>query len=178
MGYQNSTKIKEMNLIRNMVLKQVMMKSVQVMIAILMLMILIRMKNLQMMIRNGLKRSKKSTEILNEKVVEKHLSKIHKQDQKLKKISELSKKVHHTFSEVKAGEEFKNVSEKKFKNKKSKLSLEERLEDDLGAGEIVKTESGHVMTFAPERSRQSIKKEQEQKEHREERRKVRRSAKT
>merc|ERR1711872_956828 len=111
-----------------------------------------RMKNLQMMIRNGLKRSRKSTEI--------------------------SKKVHHTFSEVKAGEEFRNVSEKKFKNKKSKLSLEERLEDDVGAGEIVKTESGHVMTFAPERSRQSIKKEQEQKEHREERRKVRRSAKT
>merc|ERR1712240_330349 len=121
---------------------------------------------------------KEHRNIKNEKVVEKHLSKIHKQDQKLKKISELSKKVHHTFSEVKAGEEFKNVSEKKFKNKKSKLSLEERLEDDLGAGEIVKTESGHVMTFAPERSRQSIKKEQEQKEHREERRKVRRSAKT
>merc|ERR1711892_633615 len=70
------------------------------------------------------------------------------------------------------------VVEKKLKAKKSKLSLEERLEDNLGDGEIVKTETGHVMTFAPERSRQSLKKEQEEKEHREERRQVRRSAKT
>jgi len=121
---------------------------------------------------------KEHRNIKKEKVAEKQLNRIHKQDQKLKKISDLAKKVQHTFSEVKAGDEFRNVSEKKFKTKKSKLSLEERLEDDVGAGEIVKTESGHVMTFAPERSRQSLKKEQEQKEHREERRKVRRSAKT
>eukprot|EP00092_Neocalanus_flemingeri_P000012 GFUD01000012.1.p1 GENE.GFUD01000012.1~~GFUD01000012.1.p1 ORF type:complete len:702 (+),score=282.39 GFUD01000012.1:61-2166(+) len=121
---------------------------------------------------------KEHRNIQSEKVVEKKLNKIHKQEQKLKKISELSKKVKHTFSEVKAGEEFKNVSEKKFKAKKSKLSLEERLEDHDGAGDIVKTDTGHVMTFAPEKSRQSIKKEQEEKEHREERRQVRRSAKT
>jgi len=121
---------------------------------------------------------KEHRNIQSEKVAEKKLNKIHKQDQKIKKISELSKKVKHTFSEVKSGEEFTNVSEKKFKAKKSKLSLEERLDDYDGAGDIVKTDTGHVMTFAPEKSRQSIKKEQEEKEHREERRKVRRSAKT
>jgi len=121
---------------------------------------------------------KEHRNIQSEKVVEKKLNKIQKRDQKLKKISELAKKANHTFSEVKAGDEFKNVSEKKFKAKKSKLSLEERLEDDDGAGDIVKTDTGHVMTFAAEKSRQSIKKEQEEREHREERRKVRRSAKT
>ena len=44
--------------------------------------------------------------------------------------------------------------------------------------EVVKSETGHVMTFAPEKSKQNLRKEQENKEHREERRQIRRSAKS
>jgi len=121
---------------------------------------------------------KEHRNIKNEKIAAKNLKRLEKQNEKLHRISELSKKVKHTFSEVKAGEEFANVGEKKSKVKKSKQSLEDRLAEDDGTGEIVKTDTGHVMTFAPEKSRQSIKKEQEERKHREERRQVRRSAKT
>lgn len=121
---------------------------------------------------------KEHRNIKNEKIAAKNLKRLEKQNEKLHRISELSKKVKHTFSEVKAGDEFANVGEKKSKVKKSKQSLEDRLAEDDGAGEIVKTDTGHVMTFAPEKSRQSIKKEQEERKHREERRQVRRSAKT
>jgi len=120
---------------------------------------------------------KEHRNIQNEKISVKKQNKMHKQEQKLKKITELSK-VKHTISEVNAGDEFRNVSEKKLKAKKSKLSLEERLGDSDNTEEVVRTYTGHVMTFAPEKSRQSLKREQEEKEHREERRKVRRSAKT
>jgi len=121
---------------------------------------------------------KEHRNIKNEKIAAKNLKRLEKQNEKLHRISELSKKVKHTFSEVKAGEEFANVGEKKSKVKKSKQSLEDRLAEDDGAVEVVKTDTGHVMTFAPEKSRQSIKKEQEERKHREERRQVRRSAKT
>merc|ERR1719397_1149210 len=60
----------------------------------------------------------------------------------------------------------------------SKQSLESRLEDVDFAGEMVRHESGHVMTFAPEISNQKLRKEEAEKAHREERRSVRRSAKT
>jgi ribosome biogenesis protein ENP2 len=122
---------------------------------------------------------KEHRNIQKEKVAEKKLSKVRKQEQKFKKINDLAAKVNHTLSEVKPGDEFKNMSESIFKShKKSKISLEDRLEaynDDIS--NVVKTETGHVMTFQPERSRQSMRKEQEEREHREERRKVRRSAK-
>merc|ERR1719342_687265 len=113
--------------------------------------------------------------IKNEKLTEKMIKKAKKKEQKW---NEHSKKRNYTFSEVKDGEEFSNISEKKVKQKKSKISLEDRIQDDENIGEIVKTETGHVMTFAPEKSRYTIKKEQEEKKHREERRKIRRSAKT
>merc|ERR1712059_22258 len=114
---------------------------------------------------------------MGEKVVEKTLSKVRKQEQKFKKIKELKAKVNHTLSEVKAGEEFNHVSV--ISKKKSKMSLEDRLEADQDdITNIVKTETGHVMTFEPEKSRQSVRKEQEEREHREERRQVRRSAKS
>merc|ERR1711972_996110 len=113
--------------------------------------------------------------IKNEKLTEKMIKKAKKKEQKW---NEHSKERNYTFSEIKDGEEFSNISEKKVKQKKSKISLEDRIQDDENIGEIVKTETGHVMTFAPEKSRYTIKKEQEEKKHREERRKIRRSAKT
>merc|ERR1712059_123676 len=117
---------------------------------------------------------------MGEKVVEKTLSKVKKKKKKKKKIKELTAKVNHTLSEVKAGEEFNHVSViSKKKSKKSKMSLEDRLEADQDdITNIVKTETGHVMTFEPEKGRQSVRKEQEEREHREERRQVRRSAKS
>merc|ERR1712240_127111 len=103
--------------------------------------------------------------------------------QKLKKISNYTSQSeqHHTLEEVKTGSEFKNVSEKKTKStaKKSKLSLEERLEEEhFDPSRMKRIETGHVMTFEPERSRQSVKQEEKDKAHRQERLAVRRSAKT
>jgi len=83
------------------------------------------------------------------------------------------------FSEVKSGNEFTEFNDKKEKKKKlSKVSLEERLESQEQLGQIVKTETGHTMTFQPEKPRGERRKEEEDRKHREERRMVRRSAKT
>merc|ERR1712243_60596 len=105
-------------------------------------------------------------------------NKIKKQEQKLKKISNYTSQYQqqHTMEEVKSGSEFKNVSEKKTKStvKKSKLSLEEHFDPSR----MKRMETGHVMTFEPERSRQSVKQEEKDKAHRQERLAVRRSAKT
>ena len=62
--------------------------------------------------------------------------------------------------------------------KKSKQSLEHLLSDRADDTELVRSDTGHTMTFAPEKSKLSLKKEQENREHREERRQVRRSAKS
>jgi len=85
----------------------------------------------------------------------------------------------HKFSEVKTGNEFSEYNDKKEKKKKlSKVSLEERLAGQEQIGEIVKTETGHTMTFEAEKPRGQRRKEEEDRKHREERRMVRRSAKT
>ena len=52
------------------------------------------------------------------------------------------------------------------------------MEDKSEDMEVVKSETGHVMTFAPEKSKQTLRKDQENREHREERRQIRRSAKS
>merc|ERR1712226_64379 len=125
---------------------------------------------------------KEHRSIKSEKIVEKKINRMKKQEQKLKNISNYtSKSQQHIMEEVKAGSEFKNVSEKKTKStaKKSKLSLEERLEEEhFDPSSMKRMETGHVMTFEPERSRQSVKQEEKDKEHRQERLAVRRSAKT
>jgi len=117
-----------------------------------------------------------------EKVEERKLNKIKKQDEKLKNISKLAEKAKlHVLEEVKSGSEFQNVSEKKSKkkSKKSKQSLEERLEEaGEGEGRMRRTEGGHTMTFQQERSRQAVREEEREKEHRAERLAVRRSAKS
>lgn len=123
---------------------------------------------------------KEHKNIKTEKIVEKKLHKIQKQEQKLKTISNLASKAKvHILEEVKAGSEFSNVTEKKSTKKKSKLSLEDRLEDDqFDPSSMKRLETGHVMTFEPERSRQAVKQEEKEKEHRQERLAVRRSAKS
>ena len=105
-----------------------------------------------------------------EKVEERRLHKVRKQEERLKNISKLAEKAKlHVLEEVKSGSEFQNVSEKKSKkkSKKSKQSLEERL---AAAGEeegrMRRTEGGHTMTFQPERSRQAVREEEREKEHR------------
>ena len=124
---------------------------------------------------------KEHKNIKSEKVVEKKLNKIKKQEQKLKTISNLAAKAQqHILEEVKTGSEFSNVTEKKTKSKskKSKLSLEDRIDDEqFDPSSMKRMETGHVMTFEPERSKQSVKQEEKEKEHRQERLAVRRSAK-
>jgi len=124
---------------------------------------------------------KEHKNIQSEKAEEKKLKRMKKQEQRLKNISNLeAKSQQHILEEVKAGSEFQNVSEKKSKSKskKSKLSLEERLETEtFDPSSMKRMESGHVMTFTPEKSQQSVRQEEKEKEHRRERLAVRRSAK-
>merc|ERR1719268_608819 len=122
---------------------------------------------------------KEHKNIQSEKAEEKKLKRMKKQEQRLKNISNLeAKSQQHVLEEVKAGSEFQNVSEKKSKSKKSKLSLEERLETEtFDPSSMKRMESGHVMTFTPEKSQQSVRQEEKEKEHRRERLAVRRSAK-
>merc|ERR1712080_799272 len=83
------------------------------------------------------------------------------------------------FSEVKSDNEFSEFSDKKEKKKKlSKVSLEDRLASQEQLGEIVKTETGHTMTFQAEKPRGERRKEEEDRKHREKRRMVRRPAKS
>ena len=121
---------------------------------------------------------KEHKNIQSEKAEEKKLKRMKKQEQKLKNISNLASKTQqHVLEEVKAGNEFQNVSEKKSKSKskKSKLSLEERLEtESFDPSSMKRMESGHVMTFTPEKSQQSVRQEEKEKEHRRERLAVRR----
>jgi len=125
----------------------------------------------------NLKREHKN--IKHEQTTERRNQSALKKEQLLLKISEKTKKVSkHKLTEVADGSDFVSLSERKTKSKKSKQSLESRLEDVDFAGEMVRHESGHVMTFAPEISNQKLRKEEAEKAHREERRSVRRSAKT
>ena len=121
---------------------------------------------------------KEHKNIQSEKAEEKKLKRMKKQEQRLKNISNLeAKSQQHILEEVKAGSEFQNVSEKKSKSKskKSKLSLEERLEiETFDPSSMKRMESGHVMTFTPEKSQQSVRQEEKEKEHRRERLAVRR----
>jgi len=113
-----------------------------------------------------------------EKEAEKRVKKVQKQSDKINKLVEDSKRVQHTLKEVKEGDEFANISEKKSKVKKSKRSLEDRLSGSGDVGEMVRSDTGHAMTFAPEKSKQKLRKEIDEREHRQERLKVRRSAKS
>ena len=121
---------------------------------------------------------KEHKNIQSEKAEEKKLKRMKKQEQKLKNISSLASKTQqHVLEEVKAGSEFQNVTEQKSKSKlkKSKLSLEERLETEtFDPSSMKRMESGHVMTFTPEKSQQSVRQEEKEKEHRRERLAVRR----
>merc|ERR1711894_412420 len=57
--------------------------------------------------------------------------------------------------------------------RKSKKSLEERLEEDSG---FTERNDGHQMVFKPKKSRNQMMQEEKEKEHRKEREEVRRSA--
>jgi len=116
--------------------------------------------------------------IQREKDDERKVAKSKKQELKLKKITEKSKELYHSLSEVRVGEDLLNGGVLK-KSKKSKLSLEERLEaEGEDSSQVVRSDTGHVMTFQPEVSKGSLKREAEEKAHRQERLKVRRSAKS
>ena len=55
------------------------------------------------------------------------------------------------------------------------MSLEERLETEtFDPSSMKRMESGHVMTFTPEKSQQRVRQEEKEKEHRRERLAVRR----
>ena len=93
-------------------------------------------------------------------------------------MSERTKKVSkHKLTEVDV-DDFVSLAEKKTKQNRSKQSLESRLETQSEEGELVRLDTGHVMTFAPEKSKQKQRREEEEKRHRDERREVRRSAKS
>ena len=93
-------------------------------------------------------------------------------------MSEKVEKVRaHKLTEVEV-DDFVSLAEKKTKLKRSKQSLESRLKSGSEEGEVVRHDTGHVMTFAPEKSKQKQRREEEEKRHRDERREVRRSAKS
>merc|ERR1712183_220974 len=124
----------------------------------------------------NLKREHKN--IKQEKSIERRNQNFLRKEQNLLKMTEKSQKVSkHKLTEV-DGDDFVSLAEKKTKQKKSKLSLERRLEAQSEEGEVVRLETGHVMTFAPEKSKQRERREEEEKRHRDERREVRRSAKS
>ena len=82
---------------------------------------------------------------------------------------------HHKIREL-DGDEMKNdgtgIGGKNSK-RKSKKSLEERLEEDSG---FTERNDGHQMVFKPKKSRNQMMQEEKEKEHRKEREEVRRSA--
>ena len=101
-----------------------------------------------------------------------------KKEQALLKMSEKTKKAKHKLTEVEDSADFVSLAEKKTKSKKTKQSLEARLEEQDEESELVRHDTGHVMTFGPEKSKVVVRREEEERKHREERRNVRRSAKT
>lgn len=101
-----------------------------------------------------------------------------KKEQALLKMSEKTKKAKHKLTEVEDSADFVSLAEKKTKSKKTKQSLEARLEEQDEESELVRHDTGHVMTFGPEKSKAVVRREEEERKHREERRNVRRSAKT
>lgn len=114
--------------------------------------------------------------IQREKNIEKINKRIADKEKKwLQKKEPSVKLTKHTFSEV---SDDRDLNLAKNKVKKSKQSLEYMLSDRTEDSEMVKSDSGHVMTFAPEKSHHKLKKEQENRDHREERRQLRRSAKS
>ena len=82
---------------------------------------------------------------------------------------------HHKFRELDE-DEMKNDGNGiggKNSKRKSKKSLEERLEEDSG---FTERNDGHQMVFKPKKSRNQMMQEEKEKEHRKEREEVRRSA--
>ena len=119
---------------------------------------------------------KEHKNIQKERNIEKVNKRLEEKEKKLMQKLQPKKPVKYTFSEV---DNDKEISEtKSSKVKKSKQSLEHLLTDRADDTELVRSDTGHTMTFAPEKSKLSLKKEQENREHREERRQVRRSAKS
>merc|ERR1711983_408357 len=119
---------------------------------------------------------KEHKNIQKERNIEKVNKRLEEKEKKLMQKLQPKKPVKYTFSEV---DNDKEISEtKSSKVKKSKQSLEHLLTDRVDDTELVRSDTGHTMTFAPEKSKLSLKKEQENREHREERRQVRRSAKS
>jgi len=94
-----------------------------------------------------------------------------KMEDKLKRVSEAQAAQQHKFSELS-----ESADHKKKQRKAGKMSLEERLASEE-AGKMVKTETGHTLTFNLEKNRQVAKKEEETSKHLQERREVSRSAK-
>merc|ERR1711868_307154 len=119
---------------------------------------------------------KEHKNIQKERNIEKVNKRMEEREKKLMQKLQPKKPVKYTFSEV---DNDKDISETKIsKVKKSKQSLEHLLSDKADDTELVRSDTGHTMTFAPEKSKLSLRKEQENREHREERRQVRRSAKS
>ena len=114
--------------------------------------------------------------IKHEQTIDRRNQRAFKKEQALLKMSEKVSK--HKLTEVDDAADFVSLAEKKTKSKKSKQSLETRLEDQDEESELVRHDTGHVMTFGPEKSKQKVRREEEERRHREERRLVRRSAKT
>ena len=92
-----------------------------------------------------------------------------------KKPEDPVKTVKHTLTEVSDDQDLRLT---KTKVKKSKQSLENMISDNTDDVDRVRSDAGHTMTFAPEKSHQKLRSEQLDREHREERRQLRRSAKT
>ena len=119
--------------------------------------------------------------IQSEKAAAKHEAKLKAREEKYKRFNNSDDVVPDAgrsvkLFELKDGEEFDNLTEKKPKKKKlSKMTLEDRLAGDE-VGDVVKTNSGHTMTFKVKKPKSVARKEEEMRKHREERRNIRRSA--
>ena len=122
---------------------------------------------------NSLKREQKN--VKPEQTNKRRNQNFNKEEQKMsEKITRVSK---HKLTEV-DDDDFVSLAGKKSRQKRSKQSLESRLEAQSEEGELVRQDTGHVMTFAPEISKQKQRREQEERRHRDERRELRRSAKS
>lgn len=86
----------------------------------------------------------------------------------------------HRLTEIREeDEEDQHLMMSKLKKKKRKQqSLEERLAEEAAEGTVIRTETGHTLTFNTEKSRSTLRQEEEQRRHQKERKEVRRSAKT
>jgi len=114
-------------------------------------------------------------DIQKEKVDEHEIRRQKKFDDKIALMYKKAKNAKHNFTELEVGDDLESMRKAKKKNKRS---LEDRLgTDEVAYAEVTTTDTGHTHTFTIDKPRRVMQKQEENEQHLQERKEVRRSAK-